>query len=458
MKKEIVSRFPLIVALALALRPPLSLSAGAASPEAPAVGLTDFLRQRLVGEPALIVDVRPARADYEKSHIPGAVHIGMADLENDLRVIPRDMPLLVVCGWSECSHARPAAQRLSQAGFANVRVLQWEGGLASWSGAGLPVETEPRTLVEMLPKVSRGGGVPASGLVTDAPVSLLVVLPDPAPPHKDPAAVWERLSRSFPHLEVKTLTLKDARAKTLVRQFDLKALPAGIVEGPLRPAEAASLALRRKIFLEEKDGRFLVSDQLITPWVRLDRKERRGLLDVFIMSQCPYGVEAGRRLLQEVKAGRTPKDLRITFHYIVAAHPAQVPAATGPALKESFTSMHGSGELEEDVRQLVIQKNFPDKFADYFLARAVDYRSSLWDDAARGAGLDPDVIRRLYAEEGRELLAREAFLTETLGVHGSPQFLWENRFLVNRSDELEKRLGLAAGALSWASESNAACQ
>jgi rhodanese-related sulfurtransferase len=88
-------------------------------------------------EDALFVDVR-AEPDYRKMHLPGAVHVPAAAVDQKLDKLERhrDKPIIVYCGTGMQS-GRVAAQ-LKQRGFA--KVYQLRGGLASWQGAGYPVE------------------------------------------------------------------------------------------------------------------------------------------------------------------------------------------------------------------------------------------------------------------------------------------------------------------------------
>jgi protein-disulfide isomerase-like protein with CxxC motif len=100
--------------------------------------------------------------------------------------------------------------------------------------------------------------------------------------------------------------------------------------------------------------------------------------------------------------------------------------------------MRGEAELEEDIRQLVILKYFPDKFAAYFRARSKDYKDKskkdAWEKAAEGAGLDPSNIYQRFDQEGIVLAQAEADLVKALGIHVSPTLLWENNQVIPKMD------------------------
>ena len=86
---------------------------------------------------ATVVDIR-TEADFSKGHITGARHVQMADIEKQqlsgLEKLKAE-PIIVVCQAGMT--AQKAAASLLKQGFSSVSVLQ--GGMASWTGASLPV-------------------------------------------------------------------------------------------------------------------------------------------------------------------------------------------------------------------------------------------------------------------------------------------------------------------------------
>lgn len=83
-----------------------------------------------------VLDVRQD-AEYQAGHLPGAVHIELGDLPDEVGAIP-DKPLVVMCGHGE--RAMGAASLLEQAGHRDLAVLT--GGPADWATAtGRPLET-----------------------------------------------------------------------------------------------------------------------------------------------------------------------------------------------------------------------------------------------------------------------------------------------------------------------------
>ncbi|MBU0482191.1 MAG: rhodanese-like domain-containing protein [Proteobacteria bacterium] len=86
----------------------------------------------------VIIDVR-TRGEYDRGHIPGAVHIPVLSLPFHLDRVPvssRNQEVVVYCAHGP--RAVLAAFFLKVAGFSNLRHLQ--GNFVGWEKAGYPVE------------------------------------------------------------------------------------------------------------------------------------------------------------------------------------------------------------------------------------------------------------------------------------------------------------------------------
>jgi len=76
----------------------------------------------------LLVDVRPA-AEYEHGHLPGALSLPLAALEERLPELPIDRPIVAYCRGSYCLFAIEAVSLLRERGFEAYRLddgwLEW---------------------------------------------------------------------------------------------------------------------------------------------------------------------------------------------------------------------------------------------------------------------------------------------------------------------------------------------
>jgi rhodanese-related sulfurtransferase len=85
----------------------------------------------------LLIDVREDH-EWEKGHIPGALHLGRGILERDIekKAPSRQTELVLYCGGGYRSAL--AADNLQRMGYQNV--LSMDGGFRGWVDAGGPVE------------------------------------------------------------------------------------------------------------------------------------------------------------------------------------------------------------------------------------------------------------------------------------------------------------------------------
>jgi rhodanese-related sulfurtransferase len=75
----------------------------------------------------MLLDVRPAK-EYEQGHIPGAVHVPLADVGDRVKKLKKDKDLVVYCRSGNQSIW--AIKRLMGMGYKNLYNLK--GGYSAW--------------------------------------------------------------------------------------------------------------------------------------------------------------------------------------------------------------------------------------------------------------------------------------------------------------------------------------
>ena len=96
----------------------------------------DEVKQRLdKGEKFLLVDVREDN-EWEKDHLPGAVHMGRGIIERDIeeRVPDLNTEMIFYCGGG--FRSAMVADNLQKMGYTNV--LSMDGGVRGWREKGYP--------------------------------------------------------------------------------------------------------------------------------------------------------------------------------------------------------------------------------------------------------------------------------------------------------------------------------
>ncbi len=98
----------------------------------PATELLSRARDGLV----TVLDVRPPE-EYAAGHLPGAINIPLAELEQHLAELPKENEVVAYCRGPYCVLAFEAVRRLREQGYQARRL---ENGYPEWKQAGLPVE------------------------------------------------------------------------------------------------------------------------------------------------------------------------------------------------------------------------------------------------------------------------------------------------------------------------------
>lgn len=97
----------------------------------------DTLLERMVQDDIILLDVRP-EDEYRLGHIPGALNVTLAELEQKLADLPGDREVVAYCRGPYCVLSFEAVALLRQRGFQARRL---EDGLPEWREAGFAVET-----------------------------------------------------------------------------------------------------------------------------------------------------------------------------------------------------------------------------------------------------------------------------------------------------------------------------
>ena len=98
------------------------------------VSRTELL-ERLRAGTAAILDVRP-EDEYRHGHLPDALNIPLAQLEQRLAELPPDREIVAYCRGAWCVLSFEAVAALRQRGYSARRL---EDGFPEWKVAGLPI-------------------------------------------------------------------------------------------------------------------------------------------------------------------------------------------------------------------------------------------------------------------------------------------------------------------------------
>jgi predicted DsbA family dithiol-disulfide isomerase len=167
------------------------------------------------------------------------------------------------------------------------------------------------------------------------------------------------------------------------------------------------------------------------------RKELPSRLDVFVMSQCPFGVK-GLDAMKEVLDNFKKSGIAVDFavHFI------------GDGDEKSLSSMHGQAEVDEDVREVCAIHHYPKnaKYMEYIWCRNKSIRDPNWQACTGGStGIDTAVMQKCYeGEEGKRLLAASFAVSKAAGMTASPTWLANNKFKFSGVDAEKIKSNLCA--------------
>jgi rhodanese-related sulfurtransferase len=103
------------------------------------MSVQDVKKRLDAGEKFILVDTRE-ESEWDRGHLPGAIHLGKGVIERDIEhAIPDpSAPLVLYCGGGFRSAL--AAENLQKMGYTNV--ISMDGGWRDWTAAGYPVSRD----------------------------------------------------------------------------------------------------------------------------------------------------------------------------------------------------------------------------------------------------------------------------------------------------------------------------
>ncbi len=249
-----------------------------------------------------------------------------------------------------------------------------------------------------------------------------------------------QLKNVFPKMKLERKDYNTEEGKKFYDQYQLTLLPAVLFAKEVKETEGYAQVER---YLKEKDDLFTLSigatfdptkeicdnkkDDTGNGQVDCDdadcaetlacRQESAKRLDLFVMSQCPYGVQA-MNAMKEV-LDNFGKNVNFKLNFIANENP-----------DGTFQSLHGQGEVEEDIRELCAVKYYPTKFMDYIWCRNKDIKGD-WKTC--GANF-PKIEACATGSEGQKLLSENIKLANSLNIGASPTWMTNNRYTFNGID------------------------
>ena len=132
-------------------------------------------------------------------------------------------------------------------------------------------------------------------------------------------------------------------------------------------------------------------------------------LELFVMSQCPYGTQAVNAVAEVKK--QLGAAFALDIQYI------------GAGKEGSLSSMHGDNEVKGDLVQVCALEQAPDKALDMMVCQNKNARAvaTNWKDCAGELGIDTDKLAScMDGDHGQKLLAASFETARKRGADASP--------------------------------------
>ena len=144
-------------------------------------------------------------------------------------------------------------------------------------------------------------------------------------------------------------------------------------------------------------------------------------VELFVMSFCPFGVQAEEELLPFIAKYGESVDFNLRF----IANLVEETAAD----KKKYTSLHGEAEVIENLRQIAISQLYPDQFFDYLLCRAKHLKSA-WTRCAEKVRLDIEKVNQeIESERTKALFEVDIQRSTALGIKSSPTLVVDGKVI-----------------------------
>lgn len=172
-------------------------------------------------------------------------------------------------------------------------------------------------------------------------------------------------------------------------------------------------------------------------------------VSLFVMSFCPFGIQAQELMKPVVDLLGDKADIKIRFI-----------AQTGDSIDET-QSLHGINEAMEDIRQLCIMKDYPDKYWDYLMDVNKNcypiYSDSekldeCWKNAANTTGIDTSKVETCVNIEGLDLLKADEQLVSQYSVSGSPTIIINGKIYTGSRTSEDFKNAVCSGFISQPEE------
>lgn len=276
----------------------------------------------------------------------------------------------------------------------------------------------------------------------------LIVVNDKTCTTCDATQLTATLKELFPGMSVRNVDSSSSEGKELIEEYGLLYAPSYIFDSRLDKTETWTANPRLQGAFEKIGDSYKILDsasgatQFISEEAReaydkqqeaalaefrekmgIDTTDNKPQIDFFVMSYCPYGNQA-EEAIEPVYQLLKDKAIFNPRYVIYSNYNGGGPNYCLDA-ESQYCSMHGIQELNQNIRELCVNKHMgTEEMFEFMLAMNDECSSSnadtCWIGVAEKLGLNAATIVECENVEGLELISEQKELGDLAGVSGSP--------------------------------------
>jgi hypothetical protein len=168
------------------------------------------------------------------------------------------------------------------------------------------------------------------------------------------------------------------------------------------------------------------------------RLKKEKTLELFIMSQCPFGVEALKYVFDKQDEFAAKNRINFEVHYIFTKKDS------------NYLSLHGEHEIIENIVQIIIRDKYSHFYIDY-LKQRISYPSEPWQQLAKKVNINAKTIEMINYEitNNRDSVIQREFsymMENFRQINSSPTYIW-NSEIINSLEEIPGFQGGISGEI-----------
>jgi len=228
---------------------------------------------------------------------------------------------------------------------------------------------------------------------------------------------FDYIEENLSSVDIKKYSFEGDKGKEIINRFKVARLPFVLIKEEIEKEKKFEDFKKKGLFSKKEYGYYILNSSFTYTNMYLNRKEMKGRIDIFLKPFDVFALNVALNFLlieDKFKSTKMPDEIKNVKLYLryLPIKDVNLP------------------EIEEELRQRVIQEYFPQKFKKYLWYRIQKIGEYIfWRKAAELSNIDTKKLLRLMYKEGRDFLEGDWKLAEELNIDSSGIILVGNRII-----------------------------